>query len=105
MTDAQGPRQGRERRSSGDRRGRDEGGALRGLVGAGPSKVGVSGALRARDVSRPTDEDLLLAEQAPMPRVGPPVTGPPKPKGPARPPDRREPSSQEGNGGSAPSSS
>jgi len=73
VSDAEQPRQGRERRGSGDRRGRDEGGALRGLVGAGPSKVGVSGALRARDASRPSDEDYALAAQAPEPRVGPPV--------------------------------
>jgi hypothetical protein len=36
---------------------------LRDLVGAGPSQVGVSGALRARDVDRPTDEDLAQAER------------------------------------------
>lgn len=39
---------------------RDEA-ALRGLVGAGPSRVGVAGAMRARDVSRPTDADLEAA--------------------------------------------
>lgn len=32
--------------------------ALRGLVGAGPSRVGTVGAMRARDVSRPSQEDL-----------------------------------------------
>ena len=36
---------------------------LRDLVGAGRSQVGVSGALRARDVNRPTEEDLAEAEQ------------------------------------------
>jgi hypothetical protein len=36
---------------------------LRDLVGAGHSQLGVSGALRARDVNRPTDEDLATAEQ------------------------------------------
>jgi hypothetical protein len=36
---------------------------LRDLVGAGRSQVGVSGALRARDVNRPTDEDLAEAER------------------------------------------
>jgi hypothetical protein len=35
---------------------------LRGLVGAGPTQVSVSAALRARDASRPTDEDLAAAE-------------------------------------------
>jgi hypothetical protein len=36
---------------------------LRDLVGAGRSQVGVSGALRARDVNRPTPEDLAEAER------------------------------------------
>ncbi len=36
---------------------------LRDLVGAGPSQLGVSGALRGRDVNRPTDEDLAEAER------------------------------------------
>jgi hypothetical protein len=36
---------------------------LRSLVGAGPSQLGVSGALRGRDVNRPTDEDLAEAER------------------------------------------
>lgn len=36
---------------------------LRDIVGAGRSQVGVSGALRARDVNRPTDEDLAEAER------------------------------------------
>ena len=35
---------------------------LRGLVGAGPTQVNVSAALRARDASRPTAEDLAAAE-------------------------------------------
>jgi hypothetical protein len=42
-------------------------GALRSLVGAGPSQVGVVGALRARDVSRPDDEQLARAAEAPAP--------------------------------------
>lgn len=37
---------------------------LRGLVGAGPSQLGVSGALRGRDVNRPGEEDLAEAERA-----------------------------------------
>lgn len=36
--------------------------ALRGLVGAGPSQLGVSGALRARDVLRLSPADLEAAE-------------------------------------------
>ncbi len=42
---------------------RDAERGLRGLVGAGPSQVGIGGALRARDASRPTDEDLATAER------------------------------------------
>lgn len=36
---------------------------LRGLVGAGTSQVGVSGALRARDAARPTAADEAAAER------------------------------------------
>ena len=36
----------------------DERGSLRGLTGGGPSKVGVDGAMRARDVSRPSVEPV-----------------------------------------------
>jgi hypothetical protein len=36
---------------------------LGGLVGAGPSKVGVDGAMRARDVARPSAQDLAEAER------------------------------------------
>lgn len=36
---------------------------LRDLVGAGPSELGVQGALRGRDVSRPTEQDLAEAER------------------------------------------
>lgn len=35
---------------------------LRGLVGSGPSQVGISGALRARDAARPTAADLAAAD-------------------------------------------
>lgn len=38
-----------------------DGGSLHGLRGSGPSKVGVDGAMRARDVSRPTAADIELA--------------------------------------------
>ncbi|HEX7105520.1 MAG TPA: hypothetical protein VF218_06120 [Acidothermaceae bacterium] len=46
-------------------------GALRSLVGAGPSQVGVEGALRARDVSRPSDRELARAAAAPPPVARP----------------------------------
>jgi len=36
---------------------------LRDIVGAGRSQVGVSGALRARDVNRPSTDDLAEAER------------------------------------------
>ncbi len=36
---------------------------LRDIVGAGHSQLGVSGALRARDLNRPTDDDLAAAER------------------------------------------
>lgn len=42
---------------------RGESTGLRGIVGAGPSQLGVSGALRGRDVNRPTDDDIAEAEQ------------------------------------------
>ncbi len=35
---------------------------LRGLVGGGSSQVGVRAAMRARDATRPTDEELAAAE-------------------------------------------
>ncbi|MFG1921501.1 hypothetical protein [Cryptosporangium sp. NPDC048952] len=37
---------------------------LRGLVGAGPSQLSLGAAMRARDASRPTDEDLAEAEES-----------------------------------------
>lgn len=36
---------------------------LRDLIGAGPSQLGVTGALRGRDVNRPTEDDLARAEE------------------------------------------
>lgn len=36
---------------------------LRGLVAAGPTQVGVTAAMRARDASRPTEDDLAAAER------------------------------------------
>ena len=49
------PRQTQSSRDSGER-------GLRDLVGAGRSQLGVSGALRGRDVNRPTEADLEDAE-------------------------------------------
>ena len=48
-----------------DRSGRDASAdrGLREIVGAGPSQLGVSGALRGRDVKRPTADDLAAAER------------------------------------------
>jgi hypothetical protein len=50
------PRRRRPPRESGER-------GLRDLVGAGSSQLGVSGALRGRDVNRPTDEDIAEAQR------------------------------------------
>lgn len=36
---------------------------LRGLVGAGPTQVSITAALRARDASRPEPEDIAAAER------------------------------------------
>ncbi len=53
------PKQRRARRAP-----RDAGdGGLHDLVGGGRSQLGVSGALRGRDVNRPSDDDLAEAER------------------------------------------
>ena len=49
-------RRGQSARDSGER-------GLRDLVGAGHSQLGVSGALRGRDVNRPSEDDLAEAER------------------------------------------
>jgi hypothetical protein len=59
--ESEAPSSARRRRSGPPDAGSDRG--LRDLVGAGRSQLGVSGALRARDVNRPTDEDLAEAEK------------------------------------------
>jgi hypothetical protein len=59
QTQATGGDPGRRRRparETGER-------GLRDLVGSGRSQLGVGGALRGRDVNRPTDEDLAEAER------------------------------------------
>ncbi len=48
------------------------GGGVAGLTGAGPSIVGVSGAMRARDVSRIREEDEEKAEKTVVIRRRPP---------------------------------
>ncbi|MGD9955601.1 MAG: hypothetical protein AB7O74_12225 [Candidatus Nanopelagicales bacterium] len=47
--------------------------ALDRLADRGPSRVGVDGALRARDVSRPSRAQLAAAQRTVKPRSGPPV--------------------------------
>jgi hypothetical protein len=42
---------------------RDAERGLRGLVGAGPSQVSLGAAMRARDASQPTADDLAAAER------------------------------------------
>lgn len=58
---------------------RGDEGALRGLVGAGPSQLGVSGALRVRDLLRLTAEDLEAAEARVVLRHAAPRTEEPLP--------------------------
>ncbi|GAB2477815.1 hypothetical protein GCM10027265_30560 [Jatrophihabitans fulvus] len=59
MADAPSPAPAPRRR----RRDAPSDGALRDLVGGGPSQLGVERALRARDVNRPSDDDLAAAER------------------------------------------
>ncbi len=74
-----------ERRSKpGDR------GGLASLTGGGPSQVGVSGAMRARDVSKPTDADAETAERKVVIRRVP-ADRPLKPKAKPRPATPDEP--------------
>ena len=41
---------------------------LRGLVGAGPSQLPITAAMRARDASRPSAEELAAADELPLVR-------------------------------------
>jgi hypothetical protein len=61
---AKGGRGGEQGRSESAKGGRDSERGWRELAGTSPSQVGPSGALRARDVARPTAEDLAAAEQS-----------------------------------------
>jgi hypothetical protein len=60
LTDSGAERRPRRRRPPDGAAGGER--STRDLIGAGPSQVGVSGALRARDVDRPSDADLAEAE-------------------------------------------
>jgi hypothetical protein len=51
------------RNDAGRHHGRDSERGWRELAGSTPSQVGIGGALRARDVARPTAEDLAAAER------------------------------------------
>ena len=63
------------------------------LVGTGASRVGIGGAMRARDVSRVRPEDLAEAERDVRIRHAAPVTPPARrPHAPVpQPPPRSEP--------------
>ena len=61
------------------------GGPSSGLVGAGGSRVGISGAMRARDVSRVRPEDLDEAERTLVVRHAGPAAGAARAPGPAVP--------------------
>lgn len=79
---------GRRARRGADRTER----GLRGLVGAGPTQLGVTAAMRARDASRPTPADLAAAERdlviVHRNYVAPDDTGPAQPAPPASGPDQ-----------------
>jgi len=66
-----GRREGHGRTTAGRwrRAGEDGDGALRGLLGAGRSKISSSAALRARDVARPSADDLAEAERVIADRI------------------------------------
>jgi hypothetical protein len=61
-----------ERAKKGPRDGPRDKGGMAGLTGGGPSIVGVSGAMRARDVSRVRPKDEEAAERGVVIRRRPP---------------------------------
>jgi hypothetical protein len=73
--------------------GRPDRSGIGGLVGSGPSAVGVSGSMRARDVSRPRPEDEAAAAEELVVRTRPfvpnerPARPGPHPAPPAHPVD------------------
>jgi hypothetical protein len=77
MADAGSGRGRRERAAQpGQAQGQSGGTGASGLVGAGPSMVGTSGAMRARDVARPTAEHVARAERTVVVRRRPPEQPP-----------------------------
>jgi len=58
---------------------------MQGLTGSGSSRVGVQGAMRARDVSRPSAEDIDEAERSVIVQHGRSVDDEPPPKANPRP--------------------
>ncbi len=61
-----------ERKSRGRGGNTGAAGGVGGLVGPGPSIVGLSGSMRARDVSRIREQDLARAERTVVLRRRPP---------------------------------
>src|SRR4051794_12061533 len=84
------------RRSGGPPRPGSEERVAAALVGSGPSQLGVDGSMRARDVSRPTEDDAARAERVVQVSYRP--RSKPRPLGPAG-------SQPEGTGGSSPDAS
>jgi hypothetical protein len=97
-------------RSGGSPRGAGSGDerAASALTGGGPSQLGVQGSMRARDVSRPTEDDVAEAERLvqvsyrPRSQPRPALPGPSgrRPTGPAA-----QPGGAAGSGGSSPDAS
>ncbi len=89
------PRRGATGRPGRPQSGRGDRSGVGNLVGAGPSIVGISGALRARDVSRAGEDHDALAEQTVVVRRREPLPAdaPPRPTAPHRaaPPSSVEP--------------
>ncbi|EIV93476.1 hypothetical protein FraQA3DRAFT_3173, partial [Frankia sp. QA3] len=71
---------------------------LRGLVGAGRSRLPPATAMRARDAARPSEDDLAEAERAVVLRRGQRTAPPADPAG-AAPENGRAPGDGRGKGG------
>src|SRR4051794_37485324 len=84
------------RRGAGSGRPGNEERAAAALVGGGPSQLGVDGSMRARDVSRPTEDDAARAERVVQVSYRP--RSKPRPTGSA-------PAQADGSGGSSPDAS
>jgi hypothetical protein len=65
----------RQQRASSDGDEHPDDRALDRLADRGPSRVGVDGALRARDVSRPSPAQVATAQRTVKPKAGPPIVG------------------------------